>query len=278
VVVGAFDIVNVETCQSSFRADRIRRYVRGHVAGNRVDAGAERRGARAASGGQGAYTLARAPACARPGIRKTMQTAIAIYYSSNKGQELRQWVRREGSKLSRAAVGALVKRDASAKTSPSSRPDRSTIAPRRVEEGHSVRSRGLTNLVVVEIVVEPCSSRFQRATSSMFRVVGAPIFGSKTCSFLEKAESQETRFQIHLYIIYTYNVRREVCALLALTPPRGSRQRAEAVLGKSGRGFTSHRTLWREPNESWEYLNVQDLTATGPFSGSERTDREYPKL
>jgi hypothetical protein len=40
-----------------------------------------------------------------------MQTAIAIYYSSNKGQELQQWVRREGNKLSSAAVGALVKRD-----------------------------------------------------------------------------------------------------------------------------------------------------------------------
>lgn len=39
LAVGAFDIVSVETCQSSFRAGRIRRYVRGHVAGNRVDAG-----------------------------------------------------------------------------------------------------------------------------------------------------------------------------------------------------------------------------------------------
>lgn len=39
LAVGAFDIVCVETCQSSFRAGRIRRYVRGHVAGNRVDAG-----------------------------------------------------------------------------------------------------------------------------------------------------------------------------------------------------------------------------------------------
>lgn len=39
VVVGAFDIVSVETCQSSFCAGRIRRYARGHVAGNRVDAG-----------------------------------------------------------------------------------------------------------------------------------------------------------------------------------------------------------------------------------------------
>lgn len=39
MVVGAFDIVSVETCQSSFRAGRIRRHVRGHVAGNRVDAG-----------------------------------------------------------------------------------------------------------------------------------------------------------------------------------------------------------------------------------------------
>jgi len=160
-----------------------------------------------------------ARARARPGIRKTMQTAIAIYYSSNKGQELRQWVRREGSKLSRAAVGALVKRDASAKTSPSSRLDRSTIAPRRVEEGHSVRSRGLTNNSSLS---RSLSSRAPRDSSERHRrcfagrcVVGAPIFGSKTCSFLEKVESQETQeisrnalpdSYIYIYILFIYTM------------------------------------------------------------------------
>lgn len=79
-VVGAFDIVSVETCQSSFRAGRIRRYARGHVAGNRVDAG----GARATSGAPGVHHTR-----ASGGTRKTMQTAIAIYYSSNKGRGTR---------------------------------------------------------------------------------------------------------------------------------------------------------------------------------------------
>lgn len=63
VVVGAFDIVSVETCQSSFCAGRIRRYARGHVAGNRVDAGG---GTGAASGAQGVHACAYVRAlCAR---------------------------------------------------------------------------------------------------------------------------------------------------------------------------------------------------------------------